>query len=1105
MATRKENLKALFSNTRSRVIIGFTALVLVTTIVIGFVKFHSVTNPLNEKSGVQRGAAGIRSIPGSLNQTAQYAALQETQNVEQAKEAQEKGKSAIPTIIRSQAFGEGIESVGAQGGRGGVGFSTLARENLEGAQSSVWYQNLLDQHCSQDSLAKALDAGATLKEVKKVCTCEQLKRKGFALSELKGICPCPELRALGFSSKQFKEAGYCAAEMKVCGFTACEERGAGFSADEMKNAGYSDGELAGAGFTPAAIAQAGGLPDGVSLSDVQKAGCSKENLRRLRSAGVSAAIIRRVTGCSAEALKAAGYTALDLKNAGFSAAELKSAGFTAEELGKAGFSARALMNAGFSPSDLAAAGFSPADIFAAETVLPVGMSEEDVRKAGCSEEALKRQRLAGVSAYMIKKLAGCSASALNAAGFSTTDLARAGFKSGELTPQALAAAGKLDTSGVGDAEISKAGCDVENVKKLRDKGVTAQRIHDIAGCSADVLKKAGYGLADMMQAGFTRDQLLAAGFTPAEFATQAGTVSDNSGISNEQLRTAGCDPAQLKAMHDKGVSAKRIHDISGCSILALRNAGYGVSELAKAGFMPGQLLAAGFTPEELKSVGMALTPAGLIAAGRLTGCNPEMLRAARRLGASAAVIKQQLGCSAAAMKAAGYSALDLKEAGFTAAELKNSGFSASDMKTAGFSAKDLRAAGFSAGELKAVGYDASALKDAGFSATDLKTAGFSAADMKTAGFTAAELKSAGYVAADLKAAGFTAADMKTAGMSAAELKAAGYSNEEIQAAGFSARTSALAGLDDLAANKPASEQAFPSIPGAPGAATNKNAQLQADNAKNLEKILARQKVQMADQKYQQKVQQRTSTMNTAAGQLLQSWKVTIQQSYVAGTAATTEAKVGSPALAGGLPGATTNALEVGAEETNIKMGDIMFAVMDTSINSDEPGPILATIVSGALKGSKLIGSFNLPSNAEKMVISFNSMSIPGAPKTIGISAFAIDPNTARTALSSETDHHYLSRYGALFASTFLEGFGNAFQSADTTITVGGTGGTQQTTVQNGIGRSAMENAVIGLAAVGKAWGQVAQQNMSRPITVEIYSGTGVGILFTQDVKIVRTI
>jgi intracellular multiplication protein IcmE len=183
------------------------------------------------------------------------------------------------------------------------------------------------------------------------------------------------------------------------------------------------------------------------------------------------------------------------------------------------------------------------------------------------------------------------------------------------------------------------------------------------------------------------------------------------------------------------------------------------------------------------------------------------------------------------------------------------------------------------------------------------------------------------------------------------------------------------------------------------------------------------------------------------------------------------------------------------------MGDIIFAVIDTSINSDEPGPILASVVSGPLKGSKLIGSFNLPSNSDKMVITFNSLSIPGAPKTVSISAFAIDPNTARTALSSETDHHYLSRYGALFASTFLEGFGNAFQSADTTITVGGTGGTTDTTVQNGIGRSALENAVIGLANVGKAWGQVAQQNMSRPTTVQVFSGTGVGILFTQDLTI----
>ena len=67
------------------------------------------------------------------------------------------------------------------------------------------------------------------------------------------------------------------------------------------------------------------------------------------------------------------------------------------------------------------------------------------------------------------------------------------------------------------------------------------------------------------------------------------------------------------------------------------------------------------------------------------------------------------------------------------------------------------------------------------------------------------------------------------------------------------------------------------------------------------------------------------------------------------------------------------------------------------------------------------------------------------------------------------------------------------------MTIGGTGGGNNVTVQNGIGRSTLQNAVIGLATVGKTWGQQAQQIFNTPTTVEVYSGTGVGILFTQDV------
>ncbi|MFZ4077775.1 MAG: TrbI/VirB10 family protein, partial [Legionellaceae bacterium] len=262
-----------------------------------------------------------------------------------------------------------------------------------------------------------------------------------------------------------------------------------------------------------------------------------------------------------------------------------------------------------------------------------------------------------------------------------------------------------------------------------------------------------------------------------------------------------------------------------------------------------------------------------------------------------------------------------------------------------------------------------------------------------------------------------------------------------------------------------------------------------------------------DQKYQAKVKQRSGAMLGVTKQALKKWEETSVQVYIGGNPQD-EGK-GEQGLVDGAEGsvganlasddALANAMKKGPSV--IKMGDILFAVLDTSVNSDEPGPILATIVSGKLKGSKLIGSFNLPSNADKMVITFSTLSMLGADKTLSINAYAIDPDTARTALSSRTNHHYLMRYGALFASTFMSGFSSAIQSADTTVTVGGTGGTTETTVQNGIDRSALENALIGLGEVGRAWAQTAQQNMNRPTTVELFSGTGLGILFTQDVTL----
>jgi intracellular multiplication protein IcmE len=860
MAGRKENLKSLFTNTRTRVIIIFTAALIILAVVIGFFKLRSSTGSPSASAELSS-APSIQSIPGSLDPTAQYAKLQEEQNITQAANALKTGKSAIPTLIRTQAIGEGGGAIGSPEGKTGVGFKTLASAAMEGTQQSLWLQSLQNSNCSKTAMQAILDQGGQLPDLKPGCTCLELKNNGYALPDLKSVCDCKELKTAGYLARDLKDANFSAGDLRSCGYSACDVRNAGFSADQMKEGGFSDGELKGSGFNDEEIAKASGIPPHISMNDIRKAGCEASGLTQLQKEGVSAALIKRVNGCTADQLKAAGYTAKDLKNAGFSAGELKKAGFPVDQL----------HGAGFTPKEL--------------------------------------------------------------------DDAKAGFIS-------LGAKGR------------------------------------IADCSVDSLKKA-------------------------------------------------------KA---NGVSVLAIKQTLSCSAKALKDAGYTASELKNAGFTAAELKNAGFTPKELKD--------------------------------------------------AGFSARDLYHAGFPAKALKDLGYSLGDLRDAGITPAELKNLGYTPAQLKAAGFDAKTLKAAGFSPEELKGAGFSAKDLKNAGFTADELRKAGFSPRDLKQAGFSAEDLRKAGFNANELKDAGFPVDPTQVAGLA----------------PAS----PTLAGRTPQETQEAAQA-AENTKKLQAILARQSQQQSQQqaeaKYQQKIQQKTAAMVSAANQFLQEWKKITPQQYVPGK----EEKIlhsEAVAVGGGPvamppegpplppgPGAVISAKPI------IKTGDILFAVIDTAVNTDEPGPILATIVSGKLKGSKLIGSFNLPPNANRMVISFNTLSMLGAPRTTSVSAFAIDPNTGRTALSSRTNHHYLLRYGSLFASSFLEGFGNAFQAANTAITIGGTGGGNNITVQSGIGQSALENAVIGLATVGKSWGQQAQLLMNRPTTVLLCAGTGVGVLFTQDVSL----
>lgn len=208
---------------------------------------------------------------------------------------------------------------------------------------------------------------------------------------------------------------------------------------------------------------------------------------------------------------------------------------------------------------------------------------------------------------------------------------------------------------------------------------------------------------------------------------------------------------------------------------------------------------------------------------------------------------------------------------------------------------------------------------------------------------------------------------------------------------------------------------------------------------------------------------------------------------------------GSGAQAGGqMPVAQGAPASSGNQKAaSVKTGTIYSAIVLTSVNSDEPGPVLAQIVSGPYSGARVIGSFSRGNNAEKLSLQFNTISLPNAPSSYSISAFAIDPDTARTAIASNVDNHYFYRYGSLFASSFLSGYAQAIsQSGATQTTSVGPDGLNSTTTYPTL--NTKEKALIALGEFGSAVGGAVGEGFSRPPTITLNSGVSFGLLFMSD-------
>lgn len=267
-----------------------------------------------------------------------------------------------------------------------------------------------------------------------------------------------------------------------------------------------------------------------------------------------------------------------------------------------------------------------------------------------------------------------------------------------------------------------------------------------------------------------------------------------------------------------------------------------------------------------------------------------------------------------------------------------------------------------------------------------------------------------------------------------------------------------------------------------------------------QKIINQQRGDVDNQEARQREQQIQSLLARQVKLLSDNWQ-TVKQSYVSSTIKTEDIPRSDSALI------LKEIRKLKDEKENPKIyykaGDILFGVILTAVNSDEPGPVLARVISGPLANSKIIGTINPksipkdgtdPRVSKSLVLEFNLLNVPGTKRSTPVKAVAIDPQTARTSLATSVDNHYLLRYGTFFASAFLSGLGDAVSTQNQGEVITDLGS------RVNVGSQTLNSTDEIKIAAGKTAQKLSDQVnlLAIPPTIKISSGTAVGILLQQD-------
>lgn len=177
----------------------------------------------------------------------------------------------------------------------------------------------------------------------------------------------------------------------------------------------------------------------------------------------------------------------------------------------------------------------------------------------------------------------------------------------------------------------------------------------------------------------------------------------------------------------------------------------------------------------------------------------------------------------------------------------------------------------------------------------------------------------------------------------------------------------------------------------------------------------------------------------------------------------------------------------------LKAGNVMYATLDSEVNTDDGGDVFATVRGGVWDGAKLIGRIErAPRNIN---LRFNLLAPQDDRDTISINALAIREEDARAGIAEDIDYHTIERYSALFVGSVLSGLSKAAQQprGDTIVLPNG----QVIVSQPEPGGKQIAMYALGEMGVNAA--AEVRKSFSQPPTFKTPANKGFGLYIMADV------